>query len=95
MKKKLQIIIITTIIACCLILLTSVSERNVSVTLNEVGSRNSKGEDYIELYNVTNEEISLEGWFLSDDKEKRHSKERHYARKDEGHLRIDGYTHYY
>lgn len=69
MKKKIQIIVITILMICCMVLLTSVNGRKASVTLNEVGSRNSKGEDYIELYNATNETISLDGWFLSDDKE--------------------------
>ena len=69
MKKKIQIIVITILIACCMISLVSLNGTRVSVVLNEVGSRNSQGEDYSELYNATNETISLEGWFLSDDKE--------------------------
>ena len=51
------------------------SEAVSKVVINEICSRNVSivdeahcvAEDYIELYNASGEEISLEGWFLSDD----------------------------
>lgn len=50
-------------------------ETNSRIVINEVCSRNAsiidnasgKPDDYIELYNTSDEDISLEGWFLSDD----------------------------
>ena len=69
MKKWLQIAAITLLAAAAMKILTPEKESKVSVVLNEICSRNGKGKDYIELYNTTNERISLDGWFLSDDKE--------------------------
>lgn len=69
MKKKIQIIVITILIICVMMILISFNRSKSTVTLNEIGSRNSIGEDYIELYNATNEAICLDGWFLSDDRE--------------------------
>ena len=46
------------------------------LVINEICSRNApivqkdtnnKAEDYIELYNTSDEDLALDGWFLSDD----------------------------
>ena len=76
MKKWRGILVITIVAAGILCLLTT-EKGTSSIVINEVCSRNATliddeqyfGEDYIELYNTTNEPISLNGWFLSDDSE--------------------------
>lgn len=68
--------------SCLLIFLmcftkTEKQENVSSILINEVCSRNAAitlengrfGEDYIELYNTTDQRICLKGWFLSDDSE--------------------------
>lgn len=69
MKKWIPICVITVISIFTVSLLSPNRESSVSVVINEVCSRSGNGEDYIELYNTTSEKISLDGWFLSDDKE--------------------------
>ena len=80
MKSK-KIILMTTIVLIVVINVIARKEENTAseavsqVVINEICSRNVSivdeahcvAEDYIELYNASGEEISLEGWFLSDD----------------------------
>ena len=74
MKKRIVIILLSLLI----ILLLFINEkRNITertVVINEVRSWDVDvtrtgyyGSDYIELYNTTEEEVSLEGWYMSDD----------------------------
>ena len=74
MKKKLGIIMLAII---AIVLMATVGKRtteNQNVFINEVRSWDSAatrdgyfGSDYIELYNASSEDISLEGWYMSDD----------------------------
>lgn len=74
MKKWRGVLVITAIAAGILCLLTT-EKSTSSILINEVCSRNATliddeqlfGADYIELYNPTNEPVSLKGWYLSDD----------------------------
>ena len=76
MKKYKGILVITVLTAGILGLLTTKKSIS-SIVINEVCSRNASliddeqyfGEDYIELYNTTDQMLSIDGWFLSDDPE--------------------------
>lgn len=73
-KRKLLISIICISICIASVLFIVNNKRQVSVVINEVCSRNTSigidekhiGCDYVELYNTTDQNISLEGWYLSD-----------------------------
>lgn len=74
MKKKLGIIVLTlTAVAVTLVVGKSVSKEQI-IFINEVRSWDCSstrdgyyGSDYIELYNASDEEVSLNGWYISDD----------------------------
>ena len=74
MKKKLVMFILTlTAIIGVLVLVGSLSIKQ-TVFINEVRSWDSAatrngyfGSDYIELYNASEEAVSLHGWYISDD----------------------------
>lgn len=74
MKKKAGIILTTFLCLLLLLMFDREYEEDQQVFINEVrcwdasASRNGYfGSDYIELYNASDSEVSLEGWFLSDD----------------------------
>lgn len=56
----------------------TMTQNSQGICINEVCSANIRviqdeahqGDDFIELYNPSEKEVSLEGWYLSDDKEK-------------------------
>lgn len=62
-----------------MLVLHSMNKREQSIVINEICNRNGTiitedgyaGDDYIELYNTSKSTISLKGWSLSDDSEKR------------------------
>lgn len=74
MKKKLGIIVLTLVaVAVMMAVGKSVSEEQV-IFINEVRSWDCSsardgyyGSDYIELYNASYEDVSLSGWYISDD----------------------------
>lgn len=75
MRNK-RILLMTTIIMIVVIsAITRKKEENSLLVINEICSRNASiikpnrngADDYIELYNTSDEELALEGWFLSDD----------------------------
>jgi len=74
MKKKLGIIVLTLIAVAGVMVISRGITKEQIVFINEVRSwdtaatRNGYyGSDYIELYNASEKEISLEGWYVSDD----------------------------
>lgn len=74
MRKKLSIIILTLVVILLVTIVGKETKENQTVFINEVRSWDSAttrdgyfGSDYIELYNASEEEISLDGWYLSDD----------------------------
>lgn len=74
MKKKPGIIMLTLATVIIMIVIGSKTSEKQNVFINEVRSWDSAstrdgyfGSDYIELYNASSEEVSLEGWYLSDD----------------------------
>lgn len=74
MKRKLGIIVLTLIFAAGVIAINKGITQEQIVFINEVRSWDTAatrggyfGSDYIELYNASEEEISLEGWYVSDD----------------------------
>ena len=74
MKKWMGILAVTMLTASMLILFKTEYDMSPAIVINEVCSRNGflevdeayLGEDYIELYNTTNQSINLNGWWLSD-----------------------------
>lgn len=76
MDKKRKLLISLICISICIVSVLFIvnNNRQVSVVINEICSRNASigidenyiGCDYIELYNTTNDSINLEGWYLSD-----------------------------
>ncbi|MBL0120898.1 MAG: lamin tail domain-containing protein, partial [Saprospiraceae bacterium] len=58
----------------CLFLLLNFSMLKAQVVVNEFSASNlesfmdnyTKAEDWIELYNTSDSEVNLEGWYLSD-----------------------------
>ena len=76
MKKWLAMIGSLLIAAIIFIIGNRYAQKEQSIVINEVRSWDTSvlrtghfGSDYIELYNTTNEAISLHGWYLSDDTE--------------------------
>lgn len=79
MKKCIPVIAVVLLISAILGYVINKTEEVETSTLviNEVCSRNASisleddflGDDYIEIYNTTNEIINLNGWYLSDDGE--------------------------
>lgn len=77
MKKWMGILAVTMLAAGMIILFKTEYDTLPAIVINEVCSRNGflemdeayLGEDYIELYNTTNQPINLKGWWLSDDVE--------------------------
>ena len=74
MKQKMKLFLLTIPLIMLLVIFGREKDIDKSVVINEVRSwdvditRNGYyGSDYIELYNVTSEEISLDGWYMSDD----------------------------
>lgn len=77
MKKWMGILVVTALAAGMVALFKTEYDESPAIVINEVCSRNGfldvgeeyLGEDYIELYNTTNQPIQLNGWWLSDDVE--------------------------
>ena len=75
MKKWMGILAVTMLAVSMIILFKTEYDMSPAIIINEVCSRNGflevdkayLGEDYIELYNTTNQPIDLNGWWLSDD----------------------------
>ena len=74
MKRKLGIIGITIMIIFVTIMVEKIMKPEQVIFINEVrcwDSSNSRtgyyGSDYIEVYNGSEEDVSLQGWYLSDD----------------------------
>lgn len=74
MKKKLGIFMLTLVAVAGAVATGKLINKKQVVFINEVRSWDSAatrdgyyGSDYIELYNASSEEISLEGWYISDD----------------------------
>ena len=74
MKKKIGIIALTLIAVAGIMVISGGLRKEQTIFINEVRSWDTSatrdgyyGSDYIELYNASNEEISLEGWYVSDD----------------------------
>lgn len=72
--KKLGIIVISVIAIFTSVLIGRILKPEQTIFINEVRSWDSSttrggyyGSDYIELYNASQEEMSLQGWYLSDD----------------------------
>lgn len=74
MKNKIILLMTTIIMSVVINVITRENDEKSLIVINEICSRNASiiendsdnASDYIELYNTTNEELSLEGWFLSD-----------------------------
>lgn len=74
MKKKLSIVVLTLVAFAGFFAFGKNISREQIMFINEVRSWDSDvtrtgyyGSDYIELYNASSEEVSLEGWYVSDD----------------------------
>lgn len=74
MKKKLGIVLLTLAVLIISLLLGKVIKKEQVIFINEVRSWDASiirdgyyGSDYIELYNDSEEDISLNGWYVSDD----------------------------
>lgn len=74
MKKKIAILGLCSLIFATIYMLGMSDRMGKTVVINEVRSWNVDvtrdgyyGSDYIELYNLSQEEISLNGWYISDD----------------------------
>ena len=74
MKKKLGIIVLTLVAMAGVMMISKVFVPKPVIVINEVRSWDADttrtgyyGSDYIELYNTSEEEVSLEGWYMSDD----------------------------
>ena len=74
MNKKSGIVMLTLAVIILMLAVGKETNEKQNVFINEVRSWDSDvtregyfGSDYIELYNASREDISLEGWFLSDD----------------------------
>lgn len=75
-KIKIGIVSLSLLGILCLLKGNFIRSESVSVVINEVRCWSADikrdgyyGSDYIELYNRSDETISLDGWYLSDDKE--------------------------
>lgn len=76
MNKKIKILISTVMILLLIICIKQAVNNEGKICLNEIRSTTVSadrdgyfGSDYIEVYNGTSEEISIDGWYLSDDRE--------------------------
>lgn len=74
MKKKWGLIILTSVAVAFVLLAGKFIKKEQSIFINEVRCWDTPvtkegyyGSDYIELYNASNEDISLNGWYISDD----------------------------
>ena len=74
MKKKLGIFMLTLVAVAGITAISKGLNKEQFVFINEVRSWDSSstrdgyyGSDYIELYNASSEEVSLDGWYISDD----------------------------
>ena len=74
MKKKISMIVLALIATAGIMIASKEVTKEYSVVINEIRSTTASkdrtqyfGSDYIELYNGADEDISLEGWYLSDD----------------------------
>ena len=74
MKKRLGIIVLTLLILIMTLVVSKSFEEEPIIFINEVRSWDCAttrdgyyGSDYIELYNMSSEEVSLDGWYMSDD----------------------------
>ena len=75
MKNKKVLLMATIIMIVVISVITQEKGDNSLLVINEICSRNAsiiqndtnKASDYIELYNTSEKDLSLEGWFLSDD----------------------------
>ena len=74
MKKKISMIVLALIATAGIMIASKEVTKEYSVVINEIRSTTASkdrtqyfGSDYIELYNGDDEDISLEGWYLSDD----------------------------
>ena len=74
MKKKLGMIVLTLAAVVVILAVSNVITKEQIVYINEVRSWDTAGvhggyfgSDYIELYNASDEEIPLNGWYISDD----------------------------
>lgn len=74
MKKKLGIIVLTMAVAVVILLTGKLIKKDRNVYINEIRCWDTAGEkggyygsDYIELYNASDEDVSLNGWYISDD----------------------------
>ncbi len=74
MKKKLGIIVMTLAVIVGVVATSRVLTTKQTIFINEVRSWDTSatrdgyyGSDYIELYNASSQEISLEGWHISDE----------------------------
>lgn len=74
MRNKKFLLMTTIVMIVVITVITRKKEEYPLVVINEVCSRNAsivadnfyKAEDYIELYNTSDEAIVLDGWILSD-----------------------------
>ncbi len=74
MKKKLGIIVLALAATIGILAVGKYFSKEQVIFINEVRSWDSSvtrdgyyGSDYIELFNASDEEVSLKGWFISDD----------------------------
>ena len=74
MKKKLGIIVLTLATVIVTLVVSKRILKEQIIFINEVRSWDCAatrdgyyGSDYIELYNASNEDVSLNGWYISDD----------------------------
>ena len=74
MKKKLSIIVLTLAAVGMILALGRRFSKEQIIFINEVRSWDCSaardgyyGSDYIELYNASDEDVSLDGWYVSDD----------------------------
>ena len=74
MRKKIGFVIISLIVLAGMLVIRKIDSNKQLIFINEIRSVTASadreghfGSDYIELYNHSNEEVILDGWFLSDD----------------------------
>ena len=74
MKKRIVILLLSLSVVLLLFIAEKQFLTEKTIVINEVRSWDVDvtrtgyyGSDYIELYNTSKEEISLDGWYLSDD----------------------------
>lgn len=74
MRKKIGVVIFSLVTLAGMLGLNKISINKQQIFINEVRSVTASsdrdgyfGSDYIELYNNSNDEVLLEGWYLSDD----------------------------